>query len=394
MTGSVFGSPLFMAPEQVEGKNPSGAIDLFALAGVMYRCISGRHPFEAEHAHAVMWRIVQEDAPRVSTSVPGVSEELDALIASMHARDPSARPRATEVSRRLRQFLSQAGMHDLLEATVGILPDRVLEAPVDLVSSPPKRPLPVAPRPRSRFLAHHKKAVVLALAGTSLVLALLLAGEIWDRMRTDPIPEASKVEVQEGDIALRTTGSDRPSERSVDPKRPSDPGSGEALRPKKIAELAHPVVEPPALAREPVHAPSPVAVTQGAGGARIEVRVGDEAPDDNHSIKPRIAFVNRSNSRIEWIQARWRLSDLPSGRVMTEAYYAPQCEVRLDQSGSTGDLVVTCSGLSLKPGQTWPGPDGLSLAVHTDDWRAWRSKPSLGLDRQLRVRSDFSIETK
>jgi hypothetical protein len=137
-----------------------------------------------------------------------------------------------------------------------------------------------------------------------------------------------------------------------------------------------------------------VAVTQGAGGARIEVRVGDEAPDDNHSIKPRIAFVNRSNSRIEWIQARWRLSDLPSGRVMTEAYYAPHCEVRLDQSGSTGDLVVTCSGLSLKPGQTWPGPDGLSLAVHTDDWRAWPSKPSLGLDRQLRVRSDFSIETK
>lgn len=386
MTGSVFGSPLFMAPEQVEGKNPSGAIDLFALAGVMYRCVSGRHPFEAEHAHAVMWRIVQEDAPRVSSSLPGVPEEIDALVAAMHARDPSARPRAGEVSRRLRQFLSQAGVHDPLESVVGSLPEKLREAPVEPVSIP-KRPLPVPPRPRSVFLARRRRAVFLVLAGICLVLAVFLAGELRGRLRRDPIPEASKLEDPAAAIAPLATGAESASRKSSGLRRSSESREAEASPPKETAET-------PRSVPVPATTPSTLAVAQGAGGSRIEVRVGDEAPDDNHSIKPRIAFVNRSGSRIDWIQARWRLPDLPSGKLMTDAYYAPHCEVRLDQNGSTGELVVTCSDLGLKPGQTWPGPDGLSLAVHTDDWKAWRSKSSLGLDRQLRVRNDFAVEAK
>lgn len=386
MTGSVFGSPLFMAPEQVEGKNPSGAIDVFALAGVMFRSAAGRHPFEAEHVHAVMWRIVQEDAPRLSEAMPGIPEELDSLVAGMHSRDPSARPRAGEISRRLRQFLAHEGNHDPIETCFKILPDKVREAPVEPVRIP-KRPLPAPPRPRSKFLAHHRKAVVLLLAGIALVMATFLALEVRDGLRRNAIPVASIVEtsVRLPEAAPKRAKREALPIESAEPSNDRSPG-----------DVSRPEESPPRRSPEPQGRPAaaPVVVPQDDGAALVEVQVRDEAPDDNNSIKPRVVFVNRSPTRIDWIQARWRLHDLPSGKILADAYYAPRCEIQFEPSGPSGELVVTCSGLDLKPGRMWPGPDGLSLAIHTHDWRAWRSKSALGLDRQMRVRDDFVVEAR
>lgn len=127
--------------------------------------------------------------------------------------------------------------------------------------------------------------------------------------------------------------------------------------------------------------------------AQIEVLVRDEAPEDNGSLKPRIALVNRSNLRVDWIQIRWPL-ELPSRNVVVEAYYAPKCEAHIERSAENGDLVVTCSKLGLKPGQTWPGPDGMSLAIHTPEWKLWRSKHDLGLKRQMQPRTDIQVEVR
>lgn len=386
MTGSVFGSPLFMAPEQVEGKNPSGAIDLFALAGVMFRCAAGRHPFEAEHAHAVMWRIVQEDAPRLSEAMPGFPEELDSLVAAMHSRDPAARPLAGEVSRRLRQYLSHAGIHDPVEACSAILPDKVREAPTEPVRIP-KRPLPSPPRPRSRFLARHRKAIALFLAGIAIGLATFLALEVRDGWRRDAKQVASPLPAPVPPSAAAPT----PATRATHPVGSTDPSEE---RNPEAARL--PAEDSPRRSPQPQEQPvaGPEVAPQGTGDAWVEVQVRDEAPDDNNSIKPRVVFVNRSSTRIDWIRARWPLRDVPAGKIVTDAYYAPGCEARFETSGSSGELVVTCAGLGLKPGRSWPGPDGLSLAIHTDDWRAWRSKPALGLERQMRVRTDFAVEAR
>lgn len=127
--------------------------------------------------------------------------------------------------------------------------------------------------------------------------------------------------------------------------------------------------------------------------SQIEVQVRDEAPDDNGALKPRIALVNRSNSRVDWIQIRWPL-DLPSRNVVVEAYYAPKCEAHIERRAKNGDLVVTCSKLGLKPGQTWPGSDGMSLAIHTPEWKPWRSKHDLGLKRQMQPRTDVQVEVR
>lgn len=392
MTGSVFGSPLFMAPEQVEGKNPSGAIDLFALGGVLFRCLSGRHPFEAEHAHAVMWRIVQEDAPRLATVLPGVSPDLDALVASMHGRDPSTRPRAHEVARILRRFLVGSGSADPLEAVAAILPDKVREAkPTQPI--PRKAPSPASARRGPGFLERHPRLVPLSVSGAALIAAFELGAMAWDKLREEPVPDASAIEApqasREAEIrreAERISAKGRVPEHGVPPQSSSpepeaaparmpDPGDGSKAGQRTTMPVP---VEP---------------VPAGPGGTGVELLVRDEAPEDNGSLKPRIAIVNRGGSTVDWVQLRWTL-DLPAANAVAEAYYAPKCQVRMDNRGQVGDLVVTCSGLGLKRNQTWPGPDGMSLAVHTPDWKPWRNKAALGLTRAMKIRADIQVEAR
>jgi serine/threonine-protein kinase len=334
-TGSVFGSPLFMAPEQVEGRNPSGAIDVFALAGVLYRVLSGRHPFEAEHAHAVMWRIVQEDAPRLSTVLPDIPAELDALVAAMHRRDPSARPRASEAARQLRQFLGARGCTDPMEAILADLPRSVVEArPVSAVATPTTR-ITVPNFARPGFLRRHRRFVPLVVSGSALVLAAFLAGKAWDRMQLNRIPAASFV----------------PSPASAPDRKP-------------------------------------------AAAFPVQVSMRDESPGDPSSVKPRIAFVNRGGSPISWIRMVWPLAFPGGAYPVVDVYYAPKCAARLEGTGADGRLVVECADLSLSPGQTWPGPDGMSLSVHQPDWTPWKGKAALGLDRRMEARSDVRVETR
>lgn len=393
MTGSVFGSPLFMAPEQVEGKNPSGAIDLFALGGVLFRCLSGRHPFEAEHAHAVMWRIVQEDAPRLEAVLPGISPDLDALVASMHGRDPSSRPRAHEVARVLRQFLVRSGAADPLEVVAAILPDKVREAK-PAPQATPRKPLPQAPTRRGPgFLERHPRLVPLSVSGAALIAAFQLGAMAWDKLREESIPDASEIEAplasREAEIRReaerisakgRVHESREPTDVAVS-REPSpslqEPQGGSGRAVGQEAAMPVPV--------EPVAVPS--------GGAGIELLVRDEAPEDNGSLKPRIAIVNRTGATVDWVQLRWTL-DLPAANAVAEAYYAPKCQVRMENRGLVGDLVVTCSGIGLKRNQTWPGPDGMSLAVHTPDWKPWKNKASLGLTRTMRSRTDLAVEAR
>jgi len=376
MTGSVFGSPLFMAPEQIEGRNPSGAIDVFALGGVLFRILTGRHPFEAEHAHAVMWRIVQEEAPRVSGALPDVPPELDDLVASMHRRDPSARPRASEVGRILKLFLASRGVGDPVDATLSELPDSVVGADPILIALALEDETPSRSAPhRTGLFRRHPRLLPLAVSGAALILASFLAGKAWDRMQLESIPEPSVVRDSSGDRMLRRDSSETPEEQTP----ASSPHRSESTQ-----------AGAPAPAHPPVHPIPP----SGNSGSALQVLVRDEAPDDPNSLKPRIALVNTTGSRIRWIRLVWPIGFPPGGRPVVDAYYAPGCGARLEGSGRDGRLVVECADLSLDPGQTWPGSDGMSLAVHLSDWSAWKGKAALGLDNRMVPRSDILVETR
>ncbi|HEX3759608.1 MAG TPA: protein kinase [Kofleriaceae bacterium] len=92
-TGTMVGTPGYMAPEQARGHQALDArADVFALGCVLFHGLTGALPFEGDSAIAILGKILFGDAPRVSAHWPEVPEDLDALITRMLARDPALRP--------------------------------------------------------------------------------------------------------------------------------------------------------------------------------------------------------------------------------------------------------------------------------------------------------------
>ncbi|MDC3956690.1 protein kinase [Polyangium jinanense] len=92
-TGTVIGTPSYMAPEQVRsGSIVKASADVFSLGCLMFECITGAPPFRADHTIAVLAKIIFEDAPRLAERAPAVPSWLDGLVARMLAKDPLGRP--------------------------------------------------------------------------------------------------------------------------------------------------------------------------------------------------------------------------------------------------------------------------------------------------------------
>ncbi|GAA0452318.1 serine/threonine-protein kinase [Streptomyces stramineus] len=96
-TGVSVGSPGYMAPEQILGREVTGAADVFSLGAVLAYAATGEPPFPGDHAAVLLYRVVHEP-PALG---PRLTGELRALAESCLAKDPGDRPAPGEVVRRL-----------------------------------------------------------------------------------------------------------------------------------------------------------------------------------------------------------------------------------------------------------------------------------------------------
>ncbi|MFI1362662.1 serine/threonine-protein kinase [Streptomyces griseochromogenes] len=106
----IIGTPDYLAPEIVEGLPPRAAVDIYALATVLYELLAGFTPFGGGHPGAVLRRHVTETV----VPLPGIPDELWQLIVQCLAKAPASRLRASELGARLREQLPMlAGMPPL-----------------------------------------------------------------------------------------------------------------------------------------------------------------------------------------------------------------------------------------------------------------------------------------
>ncbi len=84
--GQVVGTPSFMAPEQATGDELDHRADLFALAIIAYRALTGRPPFTGRDAPGIMFDVVYRMPPQPSALV-AVHADVDCVLALGLAKD-------------------------------------------------------------------------------------------------------------------------------------------------------------------------------------------------------------------------------------------------------------------------------------------------------------------
>ncbi len=89
--GQFIGTPNFMSPEQVTGKQVDGRSDIFSLGVVLFYLLTGERPFAADTMHAVTIRVVQEPSPIPSTKRKNIPAALNPIVLKCLDKDPERR---------------------------------------------------------------------------------------------------------------------------------------------------------------------------------------------------------------------------------------------------------------------------------------------------------------
>jgi len=96
--GGVIGTPVYMAPEQARGEQVDHRADVYSLAAVIYRCVTGRAPFVAADSAAVLYAVAHELPVRPS-ALAEVSPAVERVLAIALAKARTERfATATELS--------------------------------------------------------------------------------------------------------------------------------------------------------------------------------------------------------------------------------------------------------------------------------------------------------
>ena len=188
-TGTILGTPAYMAPEMFDGDRATDAADVYSVAAIAFEMLTGRRAREGGTPAVVALRAATEPPPDVRDLWPDATA-LAAAITHGMARDPAERPAsATALVDEIAAALDEderAPVADAAETEV------VPPAPAEPPRAEPARPAPAPPPGRER----RSPAVLVAAAAAALAIAaiaaVILAGGGSDpERRASSTPRAS-----------------------------------------------------------------------------------------------------------------------------------------------------------------------------------------------------------
>ncbi len=192
--GTILGTPQYMAPEQLEGKEAYARTDIFAFGAVVYEMATGKKPFEGKSQASVIAAILERDPPPIASFQPMSPLALDRIVKKCLAKDPEKRWQAASDVCDALHWISEEGVSGiatspaprtgrrwvLVSALACILAAAVAAIAVWLLK-------PAAPKPVTRFamslppsqvLARVRPAIAISPDGTRLAYA---AGQLYLR---------------------------------------------------------------------------------------------------------------------------------------------------------------------------------------------------------------------
>ena len=90
-SGDMLGTPKYLSPEQVQGRESDGRADLYSVGVVLFEMLAGRPPFSASTEMATALAHVQEPVPDIDEFRPGLPSGLGELVGSLLVKDPRYR---------------------------------------------------------------------------------------------------------------------------------------------------------------------------------------------------------------------------------------------------------------------------------------------------------------
>jgi len=197
-TGLIMGTPNYMSPEQARGGKVDARSDLFSLGCVLYECLTGRRPFDAESVTAILVRILTEEPPPVDFDATGLPRAVGDVLRRAMAKAPESRfGSGAELIAALR---TAAGLPTVAEGlvtgtvvpppTAGVATGNVASAAVAAAAGTPT----VASTRTAAPAARPVPGLLWAAAGVAVLAVAVLAG--WLLARPAP-PRAGALVVEE-----------------------------------------------------------------------------------------------------------------------------------------------------------------------------------------------------
>jgi serine/threonine-protein kinase len=186
--GQLLGTPNYMAPEQILGREVDHRADLFSLGVVLYEMLTRHKPFQGENLTVVSHRIVYDQFTPPRQYARDLPPAVERILDKALAKDPEQRyERARDLYEQLRRV---AG--DLPPSAAESLNDTQSLGETAVVMDAPAAP-PVAARPAARPAARRASARRVALIATAAaaVPVFLIAAALLALAWTQPPPSTA-----------------------------------------------------------------------------------------------------------------------------------------------------------------------------------------------------------
>jgi serine/threonine-protein kinase len=170
------GTPLYMAPEQLQGLSADAAVDIWALGIVLHELLTGALPFHGDTMPQVCTSILTKEPTRLRATRPDLPPELEEVVLRCLAKDPRARfSSCVDLARALAPFGPPGSIEKVarMAATVHAEPTVEIAPPLP----DPRRSAPTAVlQPRSNRGRAVFVGAAAAVAVVSLAFIIVRAG--------------------------------------------------------------------------------------------------------------------------------------------------------------------------------------------------------------------------